>query len=207
MSREERRQKEREERKEMVRHRSRLIASRQYPYDRCLIGESWENLRLTTVIMTRLQPDGLLTMAGFLVDLGCLGIKDAFYKVDLAKSTFEEYLSEHHNEEDPFVPCTPELAHQLIYGAKRYAKELGFRPHRDFRIVKLFLEPEDAYPPGDIEFGKNGKPYYFSTSHEDAKAVIKHLTKRLGPNGFEFIVGGPWEEYVENFGESYQDLN
>ena len=45
--------------------------------------------------------------------------------------------------------------------------------------------------PTHFEYGHDGKPLYISDPHEtptEARAIVNHLDRRLGPGNFDFIV-------------------
>jgi hypothetical protein len=99
------------------------------------------------------------------------------------------------------VEISPDLAHEIIYGGIEYAKQFGFRPHRDFDLSQFILDPPDAHPrTGKAEFGKDGKPFYISGPYDDVDAILRQLVRTAGEGNYHFMtqIGGPppdeWEE-------------
>ena len=82
---------------------------------------------MSLILVTRTHPNGNLTIAGFVVDLFCLGVKDAFWRFNQHpldfKNLLEKQLKEI-NDEDPLVEVDYNLVHNVIYGAIEFAQEL-----------------------------------------------------------------------------------
>ena len=127
----------------------------------------------------------------FLVDIGCLGVKDAFLSV-VSPAEYEGLL-DHIREREPLVPIQPEYARKLIEGVVKYAADLGFAPHPDYHSASTVF---GALDPGScdatFQFGKDGKPFYCSGPSEGParrQQILDTLTKRCGPDGFHFLLG------------------
>src|SRR4030042_1361525 len=82
-----RKQKEVERRRKKARQRAaapplgekaRIMHARIYPFHEVFINEDWRESRLADIHVMRLQPNGQVAYGVFLVDLGCLGLKDAY---------------------------------------------------------------------------------------------------------------------------------
>ncbi len=77
-------------------------------------------------------------------------------------------------------------------GAVEFANELGLSPHKDYRSAKrIFGDIEKEACPRSFQFGKSGKPFYISGPKDStlfSKQVIKKLTQKLGPEGFDYLV-------------------
>lgn len=56
-------------------------------------------------------------------------------------------------------------------------------------------------PRGERKFpGKEGKPFYISGPHEtqaDSERIIATLTRKLGPDGFHYVLGGDRGRIIE----------
>ncbi len=80
--------------------------------------------------------------SSFLTDVYCLGVKDAFFTV-LDEETYEGKLK--HGIVAPYADGTytnvhPSCLKKLILGAVRYADELGFPPHKDYKRTVALLD-------------------------------------------------------------------
>jgi hypothetical protein len=74
-------------------------------------------------------------------------------------------------------------------GAVEYAKQLGFNPDPDYYYSKeIFGTIDFASCQETIEYGKDGKPFYFAGPYDDVDRIMNHLTQRLGRDGFHFVI-------------------
>lgn len=112
---------------------SQIIKARNYPIHSCYANSEWKDRGITTVFITRAKPDGLFIAGIYLIDIWCLGVKDAFYQINISEHQLEEII--HKNPNEPLIQVSSDFAHSLIYGAVRYAEKLGFKPHRDFKMA------------------------------------------------------------------------
>ena len=98
------------------------------------------------------------------------------------------------------IECSVDLAHQIIYGAIDYASELGFKPQRDFKLSQYILEERDKFGEiTEVEFGKDGKPFYIAGPDDNVPAIMKKLEAKLGPDNFPFIYSG--DQILKDWGE------
>ncbi len=153
-----------------------LQHAREYPIYGCWIYKDWEKSGIAPVVVARKQSLDKVIFAVCLVDIWCLGVKDAFANADFSRKQFEQELPGLCND----VPqeCSPEFAHEVIYGAIEFAEKHGFKPHADFKRQKVdrVLEPPDAYPrTHNLEFGKDGKPLYVSGPDDDPNEIFESL--------------------------------
>ena len=170
-----------------------LQHAREYPMLGCWIMEGWYEAGITPVVVAREQEPGKVMFAVCMVDLTCLGVKDAYTRTDFSLSKFERSLPElcAGNPEK----CSLELAHEVIYGALEYAERYGFQPHPDFKVLMadLVLDPPDAHPRVDnVAFGKDGKPFYISGPYDDERKrefIFNTLMRTAGQGNFDFIMG------------------
>ena len=170
-----------------------LQNAREYPLHGCWIMDGWEEEGITPVVVSREQESGRIMFGVYLVDLYCLGIKDAYTRADYSLNRFERELPKLCAGAPK--PCSPELAHEIIYGAMEYAAKLDFQPHPDFKkqMADLMLDPPEAHPRANhVSFGKDGKPLYISgprDSESKIKSVISTLMRTRGEGNFDYLVG------------------
>ena len=161
--------------------------SREFPIHECLIDQDWRIRGLAQIWISRKQPDGRFIIGVFLVDLFCLGVKNAFCNANLSSQDYEKARSEMVMK-SPVETCHPRLAHRIIYGAVDYAACLGFAPHKDFKVSRFVLdERSDADSSFDVEFGKDGKPFFIAGDYDNVDYVMKQLTKRVGEGNFDYL--------------------
>lgn len=180
--------------------------ARQYPLGKCYINNNWQESGMATVIVTRKMRNGDLIVGSYVVDVFCLGVKDTFFRINLPQFTFEEEFMPlftdrmHLDMEEVEAP----FAFNLIYGAVEYAEDLGFDPHKDFRITEYVLDDVEEIEYIEIEFGKDGKPFYFSGPHDDVERILDTLNKNVGEDNYNFtaameddLFGGEEDYYFE----------
>lgn len=160
-----------------------------WPLLECRIASEWRNTKtIATILVTRQAPSGELVLGCFLVDLGCLGIKNAMLKRLTSVAEYEDFCT-HLEQEQPLKDCDLDLAAKVIDEATRYARDLGFSPHRDARKALQILG--DAAPHNCDETvplgGDDGKPLYIAGPHDNPHQIIAILQRNLGPDNFHFL--------------------
>ncbi|MBA4379794.1 MAG: hypothetical protein C0393_03775 [Anaerolinea sp.] len=173
-----------------------LQHAREYPILGCWVNAEWKKSGITPVVIARQQSPDKVIFAVCLVDLYCLGVKDAYANADYSRKKFEQNLP--HICSDAPEECSIELAHEIIYGGLEYAKQYGFDPHPDFKrqMADQVLDPPDAYPgTHKVRFGKNGKPFFAAGPYDDERKisqVLSTLTRTAGEGNYNYLFGiGP----------------
>lgn len=162
----------------------------QLPLHECLINDQWNESGLATIIICKKMPSGNYTVALFLVDIFCLGLKNTLYQFNLSELEYGEFLDKACSKED-FLECNLETAHNIIFGAIDYAEELGFKPNQDFKITEYFLDPDLITDEIDeIEFGKDGKPFFINGPNDNIPKVLATLNKVVGKGNYEVLNEG-----------------
>ena len=161
------------------------------PMHECLVSDSLFDIGIGNVIVSRKLPNGFIGAAFFLVDVFCLGVKDAFYDV-LSPAEYDFRLSGLQHE--TFRAIDPTCARKLVEGAEAYARDLGFTPHADYqRARQIFGDLDATVCPTHYVFGKDGKPFFMSGPYDTparCRRIIDTLTRHCGPEGFHFVVAG-----------------
>jgi hypothetical protein len=167
----------------------RLIENaRQYPLLGCWVMQGWREAGIAPVVVARQQDADRVIFGVYLVDIYCLGVKNAFCNADFPRKRFVQEL-------DRLCRGTPEeieasLAHGLIYGSIAFAERYDFKPHRDFKLASYILEPPETFPPNhNLEFGKDGKPFFVSGPYDNAEAILAQLERTAGEGNYHFLVG------------------
>ncbi|HBA84783.1 MAG TPA: hypothetical protein DCZ95_11875 [Verrucomicrobia bacterium] len=160
------------------------------------IHQVWANreffeLGIGSVFVSRILPDGHLIIGVFLVDVYCLGIKDAFLSA-LSPREFQEELLAKARLSEPLHEVSPAYARKLIEGSIAYASNLGLEPHDDYEKASVVLGDIDASACQEtFVFGHKGKPFYAQgPNHTDSQAlaIVTQLRERCGLDGFEFML-------------------
>jgi len=167
--------------------------ARTFPLLECWISSSWEQETpgLVEIVVVREQPDGNICLGLYLVDKLCLGLKNTFARTDVPRSRYKQEINTFFRGEEP-VSCPPELAHQMIYASIEYAAQFGFTPEKDFALTESILAPRGELPePYNLEFGRNGKPFFIAGPHDNVKRILTQLEKTAGPGNFDYLAMVP----------------
>lgn len=165
--------------------------ARKLPIYECLIDPSWKETGMTPVIVTRKKYNDDLILGSYIIDTFCLGLKNTDFRMDMTSGEYEDYMERiSMGMGINFVKVKPTLAFNIIYGAIEYADDIGFSPHRDFKITEYILDDVEEIEFIDIEFGLNGKPFFMSGPHDNAKKILAVLEKNVGKGNYNFTIGG-----------------
>lgn len=164
--------------------------ARNLPVFECMINEDWEVSKMASVSVARVHTNGNITVGFYLVDLSCLGVKDAHFLFNVSKSEYRNTISKISRLK--LISVSYELAHNIVYAGLEFAKELGFNPHKDFSVAKYILEEDtDEVELIEIECGKNGKPLYVKSewqSEQESNLIIAQLDRSVGKGNYNYII-------------------
>jgi len=140
------------------------------------------------VFVAREGRRGRATLRGYLADVHCLGVKNATAPetMDAGRipSTIRMFFSAF---DRPALEIPIELGRELILGSVHYARGLGFVPADEFECdAEAFLGEWNG--PGQIEFGRDGQPFYLSGPYDNPAAVMRTLERSVGAGNFHFAV-------------------
>lgn len=142
---------------------------------------------LVSVLVARSEGRGSVSACGYLVDVWCLGVKnadgprvmDARALPAFTRRFFSAY-------QDPPLQAPAELARHLVFGAVDYARGLGFEPAPGFGRTAGHLGPWAG--PSAISFGRDGKPFYIQGPHDNAARIMRTLGHSTGRDNYHFLV-------------------
>lgn len=158
------------------------------PIHECLINENWQEMGLATILISRRQPSGNVVSGVYLVDIFCLGLKNTKCSFNLPFNKYEQEYKEMVFEGQVAVRCDSVLAHNIIYGAIEYAEDLGFKPNKDFALSRFILnKDEDVEVLQDLEFGKDGAPFYITGPKHNVNFVIHKLNHVVGEGNYTVL--------------------
>lgn len=161
--------------------------ARVLPVHECLISPQWKEEGMATILISRKQTDGKLAFGTFMVDTFCLGLKNTFCNANITLDEYENTFKEKIYRLTSYIECDIDLAHQIIYGAIDFARELGFEPQKDFKLSRYILEePSEKHSSAHLEFGKDGKPFYIAGPDDNAEHIIRKLSMKIGDGNFNF---------------------
>jgi len=170
--------------------RALLRASGNWPLSECLLTREWrEEGAITQILVARRSPSGQIATGTFLVDLGCLGVKSAFASLFDTRREYEELRNGMMAHQD-MIKADLNLVAKIVREAIAYADELGFKPDPDYRDAMLVLgdaDPNACNAPIPLG-GKDGKPFFIAGPYDNVDRIMAKLTRKLGPDGFTFLV-------------------
>lgn len=147
--------------------------------------EEWPDLNaanhagggLVGVVVARRHRPRRVSVCGYLVDVYCLGVKNALgpdVMNDRDVPVFLRTFFSAFGDAGAHLDVPLDLARHLVWGAVDYARELGFSPHPDFRPTSDHLGTWQET--SDITFGRDGLPFYVQGPYDDLAAVTRTLT-------------------------------
>jgi hypothetical protein len=158
--------------------------------------EAWHSRNLFEtgmgyVVVARFKGNGDAEIGVFLLDMYCLGVKNAFFTQLYAEEYDRDFLAEIY-ERDGRNAISPPCARKLVEDAVAYARGLGFEPHPDYRKGARVLGGIDASAcPQQFPFGHDGKPLYIQ-GPDDSPAMVERvmgsLMRRCGEGGFDYVL-------------------
>jgi hypothetical protein len=164
------------------------------PIHETLIPDNLFEMGIGIAVFSRMLPDGKVALGMFLVDVYCLGVKDASIG-ELSMPEYEKFLTRGEPGWD-WKEIDPECLVKLTLESIDYAANLGFSPHKDYRQAKKIFGTITGYAcEQTFQFGMDGKPLYVAGPHdtpERIEKILKQLERAVGPDGYHFIcpVGG-----------------
>lgn len=161
----------------------------QWPLYEVWFNANWRDAEvLTQVIVSRKTPNGLIATGNFLIDRGCLGVKNAFGKV-LSEPEYRKFLHDL-GERQQLVAGELNLAAKIIRDSIAYARRFGFQPNRDTpQALYVLGDADPELSPVEVTLGgEDGKPFYFAGPYDDVDRIMAKLTKAVGPDGFTYVI-------------------
>jgi len=169
-----------------------ISQSGKWPLLECWITADWrEPGSITQIAVVRKSPmGGEVVVGGFLVDLGCLGIKDALANIYRSESEYRREYRDSFMASQPMEACDLDLAAKVVDEAIKYAKNLGFQPHSDSRYaLKVLGEAHPEKYDEEVPLGgEDGKPLFIAGPYDDVKRVTRILDRSVGQGNYNFIV-------------------
>jgi hypothetical protein len=129
------------------------------------------------VLTARKDRGSRVSVCGYLVDVYCLGVKNAIGPEVLPEHGLYAYRRRFFGVfPDEPLEAPIELAQHLIFGAAQYARSLGFEPHPDFEATASHLGSWTG--PSAITFGRDRKPCHVEGPYDGANRILETLSRR-----------------------------
>ena len=188
--------------------RSLAKQSAGWPLLECLIPVEWQNTQMVhQICVARRSPIGYIAAGIYLVDLGCLGVKNAYATVFSSEAEYRRELVARLESGQAMRTADLNLAAKIIEEAITYAQTLGFSPHKDIRqanwVMGTDVRPENC----DIEVpvgGPDGKPFFFAGPYDNVDRIIRTLDRSVGQGNYQAVVriGDP---FFDDDDDDYED--
>lgn len=176
------------------------------PIHECYLNERLldpgNNQGMGTVVVSRLGSGGMIAVGVYLLDVFCLGVKDAFARL-VTREEFSHFLSQTKTQE-PLKKVEPAMARKLVEDAVAYARGIGFEPHPDFRPARKLLDDIDTSAcTVEFTFGDRGKPHFISGPYETSsriRTICETLERKCGKGNYHttIFLGDPFGGFDED---------
>jgi hypothetical protein len=146
------------------------------------------NSGLGLVVIARAARYNQIVVCSYLLDIWCLGVKDAMPPRTVDRVKFREVAQKLFSlfpGEPQEVPL--EVAQGMIFSACEYSESLGFQPHKDFEKSRSHIGEWDGTV--RIQCGRDGKPFYVNGPHDNPQKIMETLRKSSGEGNFDFMIG------------------
>jgi len=167
-----------------------------WPVKECWIIKDCQEIGKTTAMIIKTMPNGKIFMVGFLLDLWCLGVKDAYVGINADEETIKKLLEEMSKAGPGIESISYEDARSMVFGCLKYAESIGFAPHAEWSKIKYAIEPERSFV-DKFKFGYvDGKPFYAQGPFDEQELDVKKIKKHV------LTLGGRWDVNLE---EDYEE--
>jgi hypothetical protein len=151
------------------------------PVVRCVMPADLYEGGIGVVAIARSLDNGLLGCGIFMVDVLCLGVKDAFYR-EMTRDDLEAQLAA--TSFSNMAEADPAHARKLLRDAAAFAARHGLAPAREYGILEgIFGDIDPAACAESFTFGRDGKPFYIpgpSDSPARIRTIVKTLERHRG---------------------------
>lgn len=158
-----------------------------FPIYQCNVIENWKDLGMSSVHVIRSLPNGTYVFVSYLIDFWCLGLKDSFSKVGVAKSELRHLFKNSSN----YITISYQEARSLILGAIDYAKAIEILPHSSWDgFSSSFIEGNQPYEK-IFTFGKDGAPFYFAGPRDYENYNVNEVVAKVIEAKGDYMVHVP----------------
>lgn len=148
-----------------------LEAAGTAPILHAFVSDNLWDQGLGYVILSRTLPGGQVAHANFMLDIFCLGVKDAYFDIGTPehyRATVLEGIGQRFN----LVKIEPAAARKLVEGGVDYAASFGLSPHPDYAKAKrIFGDIDPSECEEEFEYGKDGHPLFIQGPYDSPEKV------------------------------------
>jgi hypothetical protein len=203
MSNEKRRQKKLERKKQQRKQRQTTLAKNKsrglaeqmadasrYPLLHTRYQEIIFDVGIGHAMISRQLPDGRIAVAMFLLDVFCLGVKDALGFVVTPGIYRERFVDSEQGQQ--MVDAPPEEVRKLVEDSVAFGSYCGLQPCADYRRVKpIFGDIDAGNCQRHFEFGREGVPDFIPGPYDSPQRIRQvraELEERFGTDGYHFTM-------------------
>ncbi len=201
--------KERRRVKQKLKHKQSVKLRNESPYNRlaaagrvesCKVNDSCRDQGLFSIHALLSVPNRPPTLACFLVDKWCMGLKDAWGRLDMTHERYHDFMESAESRAGfKLVDMDPDEARKLIAAGIRQANVMGFRLPPNYGKWAKAMGVGDDWASADIsDFGIDGK-YRFV-------GPINHLASRLIDGDVEKFSARPDVSYIAGLSDGGDEL-
>ena len=157
----------------------------------CYVNDDWPESGMASVQVLGVAPDGRCAHAAFLVDMWCVGLKDAYGHRTTLRADFEEHLGRTGGALK-MVRIPVADAKRLVAGGIRFSRQNGFHlpPHFD-RWTAIFGDLGDIATADLTGFGIDGGLRYVGDEQFLRKRLAACTVEQfLARPDVHFVMGG-----------------
>lgn len=201
--------KERRRVKQKLKHKQSVKLRNESPYKRlaaagrvesCKVNDSCRDQGLFSIHALLSVPNRPPTLACFLVDKWCMGLKDAWGRLDMTYERYHDFMESAESRAGfKLVDMDPDEARKLIAAGIRQANVMGFRLPPNYGKWAKAMGVGDDWASADIsDFGVNGK-YRFV-------GPISHLASRLIDGDVDKFFARPDVDFIAGLSDGGDEL-
>ncbi len=124
----------------------------------CYINSNWHDDGMATLLVLRKSAEGDFALAGFLIDVWCCGLKDAWGRLSVTRDEFETDVLSPLMERLEIQEADIELARRLVVGGIFVAQENGFKLPQRFEPWAAIIGARESVDADISDFGTGTKP-------------------------------------------------
>ena len=175
-----------------------MALAAEWPVYEVLLSRGWdqEAALITILVARRSFRSGKVAAGLFLVDLACLGVKNAQVVLFKDVAEYNAGLRAHALRLQPMAPADLNLAAKIILTGLEYATSLGFKPHPVFAQAQpLFSGADPAACQTPVPTGgPEGKPFFVNGPNDDVDRIMAQLRRAVGEGNFHYLIQGSKED-------------
>jgi len=139
----------------------------------CWINSNWREQGMASLFLLGNAGAGGFVFAAFLLDIWCVGLKDAYGQTGISRLDFQDNILKRAKDTMPMVRVDPTNARKLVASAIRFSRQNGFKLPAHFDRWTAIFGDLGGISSADLSaFGKDGKLFYMGSREFLAQRLI-----------------------------------